>query len=103
MCCGSELFTTAAKFDSGSGWPSFFEPASHGAVAEHKDLSHGMLRTEVTCASCGAHLGHVFDDGPRDKTGLRYCVNGVALTYQPAGEAAASTSASGQPSQAKNS
>ena len=68
------LFFSDAKFDSGCGWPSFFAPAGKGAVAEHSDKTHGMTRTEVTCAKCGGHLGHVFDDGPRDAGGLRYCM-----------------------------
>ena len=81
--CGQELFLSEGKFDSGSGWPSFFEPARKDAVKEHADVSHGMRRVEVTCSRCSAHLGHVFDDGPRDKTGLRYCINGVALDFLP--------------------
>jgi peptide-methionine (R)-S-oxide reductase len=84
--CGAELFTSEAKYDSGTGWPSFFEPIARGAVALHDDLSLGMGRIEVTCPRCGGHLGHLFHDGPRP-TGERYCMNSVSLDLEPDDEA----------------
>ncbi len=77
--CGTELFASGTKFESGSGWPSFTEPAVAEAVELRTDMSHGMVRTEVLCRSCGGHLGHVFDDGPRDRGGQRFCINSCAL------------------------
>lgn len=82
--CGNELFQSGTKFDAGCGWPSFYEALDKTKILEKPDYSHGMKRIEIMCAKCGGHLGHVFDDGPRDKTGLRYCVNSLSLDFKKA-------------------
>lgn len=81
VACGQELFSSDSKFESGTGWPSFFKPVSSSAVAEHEDKAYGMSRTEITCGRCGSHLGHVFDDGP-EPTGQRFCVNSLSLKFE---------------------
>lgn len=80
--CGTKLFSSKSKFDSGCGWPSFYDVIDKNKIEEKIDLTHGMKRIEVLCRNCGGHLGHVFPDGPRDKTGLRYCINSVSLDFE---------------------
>jgi peptide-methionine (R)-S-oxide reductase len=84
--CGEPLFTSDAKFDSGCGWPSFYEALDKEKVEEHVDTSHGMTRVEVTCRKCGGHLGHIFPDAPQTPTGMRYCINSVSIKFDPAKE-----------------
>ena len=79
--CGTKLFESNSKYNSGCGWPAFTKPAEGGAVEEHRDTSHGMIRTEVTCSNCDGHLGHVFPDGPQEQGGLRYCINSASLDF----------------------
>lgn len=83
--CGKVLFDSGTKYDSHCGWPSFYDIAKTGAVELTKDTSHGMVRTEVTCSNCGGHLGHLFDDGPQDHGGKRYCINSTSLNFKPKG------------------
>ncbi len=84
VACGAPLFSSETKYESGSGWPSFWAPIAPDAIVTELDLSHGMRRIEVMCAQCGSHLGHVFEDGPRETTGLRYCINSIAMDFKPA-------------------
>ncbi|WP_038167847.1 peptide-methionine (R)-S-oxide reductase MsrB [Verrucomicrobium sp. BvORR106] len=89
VCCGEDLFDSETKYDSGSGWPSFWSQVNQEAVSMHEDESHGMSRTEIVCGKCGAHLGHVFPDGPKP-TGLRYCVNSLSLEFRAGPETGSS-------------
>ncbi|WP_283177719.1 peptide-methionine (R)-S-oxide reductase MsrB [Gemmobacter sp. 24YEA27] len=81
ICCGAPLFTSEERYESGCGWPAFTAPVADESIEGSRDTTHGMVRTEVHCARCDAHLGHVFPDGPPDRGGLRYCINGVALEF----------------------
>lgn len=83
VACGQELFPSDTKYDSGTGWPAFWDPVHQANVKTEADRSLGLMRTEVKCSNCGAHLGHVFNDGPREKSGLRYCINSLALNFVP--------------------
>ena len=83
--CGTKLFVSDSKYNSGCGWPAFTTPSDDTAIDEHRDTSHGMIRTEVTCSNCGGHLGHVFPDGPPEAGGLRYCINSASLDFNPDG------------------